>query len=163
MRFFSWQKNMLMGVLVSIAMLLLVEALARVVETVEQDVTRKTILVQEEWFIYSPTLGWERKPGYRGIAGLYARDFDRAGYFAVDSKQIADTKKKKIIFIGDSNTFGYGVPTQSSFVEVVEGASHGCQHDQSWRYWLHVVSGASVPREVSSSPKARYGNCLVQL
>ena len=47
--------------------------------------------------------------------------FDRAGYFAVDSKEITDTARKKIIFIGDSSTFGYGVPTESSFVEVVEG------------------------------------------
>lgn len=118
MRFFSWLKDILKGLLVSIIALLLVEALARVVKTVDYDVARPA---SKEWFVYSPALGWERKPGYRGVVGLADRDFDGAGYFAVDSKQITDTRKKRIIFIGESNTFGYGVPTQSSFVEVVEG------------------------------------------
>ena len=108
------------GLLVSIVMFLLAEALARVWKTVEQDVTQKKA-GDPEWFVYSPTLGWERRPGYRGVFGFAERNFDGAGYFAVDSKEIADATKKKIIFIGDSNTFGYGVPTQSSFVEVVEG------------------------------------------
>jgi lysophospholipase L1-like esterase len=120
-RFFTWLKDILKGLLVSIVVLLLVEALGRVVKTVNQDIAYKKVLASEEWFVYSPTLGWERKPGYRGVVeGLTDRDFDGAGYFAIDSKQITDTTKKKIIFIGDSSTFGYGVPTQSSFVEVVE-------------------------------------------
>jgi lysophospholipase L1-like esterase len=118
MRVFSWLKNMLKVLLVSIFVLSLLEALARVVKTVDLDVAR---LAPGEWFVYSPTLGWERKPGFRGVVeGLAESDFDEAGYFVIDSKQIADTNKKKIIFIGDSNTFGYGVPAQSSFVEVVE-------------------------------------------
>jgi lysophospholipase L1-like esterase len=120
MRFYSWLKDILKGLLVSIVMFLLLEALARVVKTVEQDVGQKEVR-DPEWFVYSPTLGWERRPGYRGVFGFAERNFDGAGYFAVDSKQIADATKKKVIFIGDSNTFGFGVPTQSSFVEVVDG------------------------------------------
>jgi lysophospholipase L1-like esterase len=104
-----------------VVVLLLVEALARVALTVEQDVVSKKVSSPEEWFVYSPTLGWERKPGYKGVFGGYEREFDGAGYFAVDSKQVADTLRKKVVFIGDSNTFGFGVPTPSSFVEVVEG------------------------------------------
>ena len=120
MRSYSWVKDILKGLLVSIVMFLLAEALARVVATVKQDVTQKPV-GDPEWFVYSPTVGWDRRPGFRGVFGFAERNFDQAGYFAVDSKEIADTTKKKIIFIGDSNTFGYGVPTQSSFVEVVEG------------------------------------------
>ena len=120
MRSYSWLKDILKGLLVSIVMFLLAEALARVGKTVEQDVAQEKV-GDPEWFVYSPTLGWERRPGYRGVFGFAERNFDGAGYFAVDSKEIADTTKKKIIFIGESNTFGYGVPTQSSFVEVVEG------------------------------------------
>jgi lysophospholipase L1-like esterase len=107
--------------LASVVVLLLVEALARVGLTVEQDVASKKVSALEEWFVYSPTLGWERKPGYKGVFGGYEREFDGAGYFAVDSKQVTDTRRKKVIFIGDSNTFGFGVPTPSSFVKVVEG------------------------------------------
>jgi hypothetical protein len=40
MRFFSWLKNILKGLLVSIFVLLLFEALARVVKTVDLDVAR---------------------------------------------------------------------------------------------------------------------------
>lgn len=120
MRSYSWLKDILKGLLVSIVMFLLAEALARIGKTVEQDVAQEKV-GDPEWFVYSPTLGWERRPGYRGVFGFAERNFDGAGYFAVDSKEIADTTKKKIIFIGESNTFGYGVPTQSSFVEVVEG------------------------------------------
>ena len=120
MRSYSWLKDILKGLLVSIVMFLLAEALARVGKTVEQDVTQEKA-GDPEWFVYSPTLGWDRRPGFKGVFGFAERSFDGAGYFAVDSKEIADTTKKKIIFIGDSNTFGYGVPTPSSFVEVVEG------------------------------------------
>jgi hypothetical protein len=74
----------------------------------------------EDWVIYSRDLGWERKPGYKGNAEGGYREFDREGYLAVDSHKIADTRKKKIIFIGDSNTFGYRVQTRESFVQVVE-------------------------------------------
>ena len=102
-------------------MLLLVEAVARVAKTIEQDVRPKTVLSSEDWFVYSPNLGWERKPGYKGVPGIMERDFDGAGYLTVDSKKIADTTKKKVIFVGDSNTIGHGVATQSTFAEVVEG------------------------------------------
>jgi hypothetical protein len=76
-RFFTWLKDILKGLLVSIVVLLLVEALGRVVKTVNQDIAYKKVLASEEWFVYSPTLGWEQKPGYRGVVeGLTDRDFD---------------------------------------------------------------------------------------
>jgi lysophospholipase L1-like esterase len=77
----------------------------------------------EDWLVTSPVVGWERKPGYKGTVGWYLREFDAAGYFTIDSEKVsikARTKKKTIIFIGDSSTFGFGVPTSSSFVELTE-------------------------------------------
>ena len=117
----SWPKNILMGLLVSVVVLTFIETLSRVVKTMDLDMASKDSHAQEDGFVYSPDLGWERKPGYNGIAaGGHYREFDAAGYVAVDSTQVSDATKKKIIFLGDSSTFGYGVSTQSSFVEVVE-------------------------------------------
>ncbi len=121
----SGLKSIATGLLASIVVFVSLEAVARIGKTVEQDLAQRRGPPPEQGFIYSPTLGWDRKPGYRGVIGHYQREFDSAGYFTVDSEQIADTTKKKVIFIGDSNTFGHGAPTQSSFVEVVEGLVPG--------------------------------------
>lgn len=109
-----------LGLVVSLGILLIVETVARAARTFELDATPEAVRAPEDWFVYSPTLGWERKPGYRGVSGLYERSFDSDGYFSVDSQQIADPTRRRVVFIGDSNTFGYGVPTSSAFVEVVD-------------------------------------------
>jgi len=122
LRVSSRAKNILMGLLVSVVVLLLVEALSRIVKTINFDMASMVTLAPAEGFAYSADLGWERKPGYRGMAsGGFDREFDEAGYVAVDSMQVSDATRRKIVFIGDSNTFGYGVSTRSSFVEVTEG------------------------------------------
>lgn len=121
MRESSRLHNVLMGLLLSVVVLLLAEACFRVAKTFDLDMGSEVSLAPAEGFVYSEALGWERKPGYKGVAaGGHEREFDAAGYVTVDSTQVSDTTKQKIIFIGDSNTFGYGVPTRSSFVEVVE-------------------------------------------
>ena len=121
MRISSQLRNVLMGLLVSVALLLFAEFLSRVVKTFDVDRDSTVSLAPAEGFAYSAKLGWERKPGYTGMAaGGHEREFDAAGYVTADSTQVSDTTKQKIVFIGDSNTFGYGVPTRSSFVEVVE-------------------------------------------
>lgn len=115
-------RNVLLGLLVSAAVMLFAELLSRVVKTFDVDRGSTVSLAPEEGFAYSAKLGWERKPGYKGVAaGGHEREFDAAGYVTADSTQVSDTTKQKIVFIGDSNTFGYGVSTRSSFVEVVEG------------------------------------------
>ena len=119
-KWLSWLKNIFLGLIVAVMVLLIMEAVPRVAKTVHYDLHREKVIAEEQWFVFSPTLGWERRPGYSGLAGYYHRDFDREGYFVVDAKQVADMAKKRVIFIGDSHTFGYGVPTESSFVEVVE-------------------------------------------
>lgn len=72
-----------------------------------------------EWSLFSPEFGWERRPGFHAVTDLdgIPRAFDAQGYFSVDSKKLADSSKRKVIFIGDSNTFGFGVDPSKCFAE----------------------------------------------
>lgn len=126
MRISSQLRNVLLGLLVSVTVMLFAEVLSRAAKTFDVDRGSTVSLAPAEGFAYSAKLGWERKPGYKGLAaGGHEREFDAAGYVTADSTQVSDATKQKIVFIGDSNTFGYGVSTRSSFVEVVEGLLPG--------------------------------------
>jgi hypothetical protein len=49
------------------------------------------------------------------------REFDAEGYLTVDSDEVhGKSGNKKVVFIGDSKTFGRGASTPDSFVEVTE-------------------------------------------
>jgi lysophospholipase L1-like esterase len=114
-------KHILLGLLSFFVALLAVEAAVRIAYTVHHDLTKlNDPALSQKWFVYSPVLGWERRPGYKGPVFGDEREFDKAGYLTVDSKKVTNTKARRVIFIGDSNTMGYGVPTEASFVEVVE-------------------------------------------
>jgi lysophospholipase L1-like esterase len=113
------------GMVALVAVMALLEVLARVAETARQDITNGQAVAPHEWFVYSPTLGWERKPGYRGYFVKGHPDatgpvaFDEQCLFVIDSPHMTDTTRKKVLFIGDSNVFGLGTPTGASFAEVV--------------------------------------------
>ena len=62
--------------------------------------------------------GWTPRPGYSGDVYGADRKFDLNGYLAADSAQVKSTKPK-IVFFGDSCTFGNGIATDETFVEVV--------------------------------------------
>lgn len=115
------QKNYLLAIVSIITFFLVLEGLSRIGITIFRDTFADT---SDEWFIYSPDLEWELKPNFRGqIHHSYPsveREFDSRGFISVDTPQISNTDKPKIIFIGDSNTFGWGVPTKSTFVEVLD-------------------------------------------
>jgi lysophospholipase L1-like esterase len=98
---------------------LLAEVLARFAATVTSDMALSNTVPVDHSFHYSPTLGWARTPNYKGMSGLAVREFDGAGYFSVDSAQLA-VPAKKVLFFGDSNTFGYGVDTPQTYPEVAE-------------------------------------------
>jgi lysophospholipase L1-like esterase len=100
--------------------LCLAEALCRVARSVEEDVSRAQSPDVESWMAYEPALGWVRSRGYKGPAGGAQREFDAAGFLTVDSQKIGERGRKKVVFLGDSNTFGFGVETPQTFVEVVE-------------------------------------------
>jgi lysophospholipase L1-like esterase len=113
------------AVTLMVATFLLLEGLSRIIHTVREDVSA----IQPEWFTYSSELGWQKRPlfkGYvfgelqRGNPVRYMREFDQSGFLSVDTLQVATHHHKRILAIGDSNTFGWGVPTQDSFVEVLD-------------------------------------------
>lgn len=122
-------KSRLMTPLISLALalagLLALEGLSRALLTAEADLAS----TNPDWYQYTPELGWERRPHFKGlVAGelhrheptRYLREFDEQGFFAVDSPQIGSTTHKRILAIGDSNTFGWGVPTRSAYPEVLD-------------------------------------------
>jgi len=121
----STATTILIGLAITIGGLLGLEGLSRVLLTVRADLSPAA----PDWYQYAPDVGWERRPHFKGlVAGelrphepaRYLREFDAQGFFAVDTAQIHDTAHKRILAIGDSNTFGWGVPTQSSFSEVLD-------------------------------------------
>ncbi|MDY6987425.1 MAG: SGNH/GDSL hydrolase family protein [Thermodesulfobacteriota bacterium] len=110
-------KRVLSGIGAFALVFLIIEGMARIAYTVLLDLnTNKT----PEWYLYSPDLGWERKPGFSGIAYGAKREFDSEGLFSVDTADKFERRKTKIICIGDSNTFGNEVSTENTFVEQVE-------------------------------------------
>jgi lysophospholipase L1-like esterase len=121
MKLFARLKEAAGVLLAAVLLLLLLEMLARIAGTVNRDIAWAREAPPGDWFIHSlsPEVGWERKPGYKGPYAGGQREFDSAGYYVFDTPKLADSGKKKVVFLGDSNTFGYGVPTQESFVEVV--------------------------------------------
>lgn len=114
-----------MTVTVTVAILLLLEGVSRVVLTVRADFSSP----EPDWYQYAPDVGWERRPNFKGLVGgerhgqdsaRYLREFDGQGFFVEDTPQLHDTAHKRILAIGDSNTFGWGVPTRSAFPEVLD-------------------------------------------
>ena len=115
----------LIGVALTLTGLLVLEGVSRALLTAQADLAPE----QPDWYRYTPDLGWERRPHFKGlVAGemhrhepaRYLREFDAQGLFAVDTAQIGDTTHKRILAIGDSNTFGWGVPTRNAYPEVLD-------------------------------------------
>jgi lysophospholipase L1-like esterase len=115
----------LIGVALTLVGLLVLEGVSRALLTAQADLTPE----QPDWYRYTPDLGWERRPHFKGlVAGevhrhepaRYLREFDAQGFFAVDTAQIGPTTRKRILAIGDSNTFGWGVPTRNAYPEVLD-------------------------------------------
>ena len=119
-------KKLGFSVLAFVLVLGAIEIVARLAHTVRDDRERHRLAAPEQWLTYSPTVGWEKKPGYKGSLGLADREFDAQGYFTADSDEVDGLSgHKRVIFIGDSNTFGWGASTPESFVEVTESLLPG--------------------------------------
>jgi lysophospholipase L1-like esterase len=119
-------RKVLIGLGIAAVLLLGLEAAARVVETIEIDLNTPlpgTLPESGRWSIPSIRLGWEPRPNFTGHVwdrGRHVRRFDAQGHLSLDSEQIADESRRKVVFIGDSNTFGWGVPSEKTFVEVID-------------------------------------------
>ena len=118
-------KSFFLGLFALLASFAVLELGARVAESFSHDVKKAPDADDREWSVFTPDRGWALRPGYRGKVGGYDRVFDADGFLAVDSRQIKDPAAKRIMFIGDSNMFGVGTPTNSSFVELVDSLVPG--------------------------------------
>ena len=95
----------------------ILKAIARVAYTVYYDLTHREKM---EWYVHSHQLGWDLRPGFSGTAHGEMRRFDSKGFLQADSSQIDNEPGGKVLFLGDSNTFGLRVPTEATFVELVD-------------------------------------------
>src|SRR5574340_2535 len=121
--------TIMIGLASTLACLMMLEGLSRVAFTVRADFSSPA----PNWHEYAPDVGWERRPNFKGMSSTephrqdpirYQREFDSQGFYAFDTEQIHSSAHKKILTIGDSNTFGYGVPSRSAFPEVLDDLRH---------------------------------------
>jgi len=114
-------KGALFGVIATLAVLAGAEGLARLAGTVSGDLALSRETAPESWLSYSPTLGWERRPGFHGEIAGAEREFDVDGYVSVDSPQLAGSgNARRVLLFGDSNTSGFGVAAEEAFAEQIE-------------------------------------------
>jgi lysophospholipase L1-like esterase len=106
---------------IAILMLLGLEGLCRIAHTFSSTSASEG----EEWVVRTPGLGWERRPNYKGpdICGI-SRASDARGLLPFDAAQLEETNPEQltVLFIGDSNTYGYCLEADSTFVEVADRA-----------------------------------------
>lgn len=124
----SGRRNILLGVVAVVGVFILLEGMARILTTVYNDVLSHSAQ-SSQWLRYSAQFGWEKRPNFSGLMpneartlapAKYRREFDAEGFLSIDTEQVKDTRRKKILAIGDSNTFGWGVPTEMTFTEVLD-------------------------------------------
>jgi lysophospholipase L1-like esterase len=111
-----------LGLAVAASFLVVLESLARIAHTIVDDFEEQSNEASD-WSGFQPSLelGWIRSPNFHGrTMRTHFQSFDRHGYRTIDSDQVADSETDKVVFIGDSNTFGYDVPTDATFVEVAD-------------------------------------------
>lgn len=76
-----------------------------------------------EWLEFSSHIGWQARPGSRSNAYAAERQFDKDGLFTVDSRGVSPKgrrDKRLILLLGDSRTFGNGVPADETYGQVLE-------------------------------------------
>lgn len=110
-------KDLLRGLIICVFVLLFFEGLARIGYTINLNINESQ---EPEWYVYSSELGWEPKPNFKGSVYGVNREFDSGGFLSVDTSKNANANKVKVLFLGDSNTFGVTVPTDSTFVQQLE-------------------------------------------
>jgi len=74
----------------------------------------------KRWFRSSPIVGWEAIPGFKGKVNNDYREFNDRGFLEDDHEETSERAPNTVLFIGDSNTFGFGVSNPSSFAGVTE-------------------------------------------
>jgi GDSL-like Lipase/Acylhydrolase family len=116
--------KVVMAVILPIIVILTIESCARTLVTLRADLASAPAVPARPEAVPSRELGWERAPNFEGRLGFdaddYVRKHDAEGFLAYDTAQIQDTSRPRIIAIGDSNTYGWGVAPQDAWVEVLD-------------------------------------------
>jgi GDSL-like Lipase/Acylhydrolase family len=116
--------KVLITLMMPVMVILMIESCARTVVTLRTDLAIASPLAARPEAVPSRDLGWERASNFEGRlgfdAGDYVRKHDEEGFLAYDTAQIQDTSKPRIIAIGDSNTYGWGVAPHAAWVEVLD-------------------------------------------
>lgn len=87
-------------------------------------VYRGVLFQRDDWYILSRDLGWVNRPNFSGEwfeRGRNPRGFDDRGFASLDTQQLAtDNNRSRIIALGDSSTFGWGIRAEHTFTEVLD-------------------------------------------
>jgi lysophospholipase L1-like esterase len=110
-------KKCLAGFLIAAVSIVLLEFSARALFTVQATANS---LLTPEWYTFSTDVGWEKTKNFDGSFYGVHYQFDPHGFLAIDTEKISNSHDLKILTLGDSVTFGFGVPPESSFPEILD-------------------------------------------
>jgi lysophospholipase L1-like esterase len=115
--------KLLVSLVLPLVVLLMMESCSRTVVTLYRELAVKPVAESKE-AVPSRDLGWERAPNFEGRLGFdfddHLRKHDAQGFLAYDTAQIQDSTRPRIIALGDSNTYGWGVAPEAAWVEVLD-------------------------------------------
>jgi lysophospholipase L1-like esterase len=106
-----------LGLLLALALLAVLEGGARLLRS--SPAARDGM----EWMEPSAELGWRNRPGFRGAVFQTERAFNEQGLLTLDSRAVtAEGRRGKrlILLLGDSRTFGNGVPVWETYGEILD-------------------------------------------
>lgn len=110
-------KTIFYQALIAAALLLLAEGLARIAYTVHLGWAKET-----DWYVYAADVGWDRRPNFSDVDDCNEdRTFDGQALVSSDGARLKKKREGQFraLFLGDSGTYGYCVPTEETFVETV--------------------------------------------
>lgn len=105
-----------MGLVAAFIVLFICEGAARIVKTVLDDAR----VDERDWYVYSAEVGWKPRPNAFDMPPHVRRHFDAKGFFVEDTKRIWDQSgKPRVIGVGDSTMYGFGVATKDTYMELL--------------------------------------------
>lgn len=118
-------RRVLLGFLFALFLVAALEGGARLLRP-----PQATTQAEMEWMEPSAELGWRNKPGFRGTVYLRERSFDENGLFTVDTAAATAEGRRGqrlILLLGDSRTFGNGVPVEETYGEILDRRLPGAE------------------------------------
>ena len=109
-------KTIIKGFLISILIVLAAELLIRIAKTIKDDIH----LNKRRPIVSSLEFGWKLRPNFTGDISGKPCIVDENGLLEEDALQMKNKEEPKIIFLGDSWTFGTSIIIKSTFVELLD-------------------------------------------